>query len=59
MSGKELVKKLERAGWVLDRITASHHIMAKGTKTLSVPVHANRDLPAGTLHSLLKEAGLK
>jgi predicted RNA binding protein YcfA (HicA-like mRNA interferase family) len=59
MSGKDLVKRLEKAGWILDRISSSHHIMVKGSKTISVPVHGNRDLPTGTLHSLLKEAGLK
>jgi predicted RNase H-like HicB family nuclease len=30
--------------------------MVKGSKTLSIPVHANRDLPVGTLNALLKEA---
>ena len=59
MSGKDLVKKLERAGWVRNRISSSHHIMVKGSKTLSVPVYANRDLPAGTLNTLLKEACLQ
>jgi len=33
--------------------------MIKGKKTLSVPVHGNRDLPKGILNSLLKEGGLK
>jgi predicted RNA binding protein YcfA (HicA-like mRNA interferase family) len=59
MSGKDLVKKLERAGWSLDRISSSHHIMKKGDATISVPVHANRDLPTGTLSKLLKETGLQ
>ncbi|MCC7201056.1 MAG: type II toxin-antitoxin system HicA family toxin [Nitrospirae bacterium] len=59
MTGKELIKLLKENGWVLDRIKGSHHIMVKGNKTLSVPVHRSRDLPTGTLNSLLKEAGLK
>jgi predicted RNA binding protein YcfA (HicA-like mRNA interferase family) len=59
MNGKELIKALERAGWVLDRVKGSHHILAKGGKTLSVPVHAGRDIPKGTVAKLLKEAGLK
>jgi predicted RNA binding protein YcfA (HicA-like mRNA interferase family) len=59
MSGKELVKRMEKAGWVLDRVSSSHHIMKKGNGTISVPVHGNRDLPTGTLYKILKEAGLK
>ncbi len=59
MSGKQLVKLLEKDGWTLDRISSSHHVLKKGSLTVSVPVHANRDLPTGTLNKLLKEAGLK
>lgn len=32
MRGKELVKLLEKYGWVLDRISGSHHIMVKVRK---------------------------
>jgi len=59
MTGKELVKKLQKAGWKIDRIQGSHHIMVKGSDTVSVPVHAGKDLPAGTLSDILKKAGLK
>ncbi|HNW29069.1 MAG TPA: type II toxin-antitoxin system HicA family toxin [Clostridia bacterium] len=59
MTGKELVKLLKKDGWTLDRIKGSHHIMIKGTMTLSVPVHGNRDLPAGILHRLMKDGGLQ
>jgi predicted RNA binding protein YcfA (HicA-like mRNA interferase family) len=47
MSGKQLIKLLKDKGWVLDRIEGSHHIMVKGDKTLSVPVHGNKDLGKG------------
>jgi predicted RNA binding protein YcfA (HicA-like mRNA interferase family) len=59
MTGKELIKKLNNVGWTLDRINGSHHIMIKGKKTISVPVHGNKDLPKGLLNALLKEGGLK
>jgi predicted RNA binding protein YcfA (HicA-like mRNA interferase family) len=59
MSGKELVKRMEKAGWVLDRVSASYHIMKKGHATISVPVHGNQDLPTGTFNKIIKEAGLK
>jgi len=57
MTGKELVKLLGKRGFVLDRINGSHYIMAKEGKIVSVPVH-NRDLPKGTLMSIIKKAGI-
>ena len=59
MTGKELVKRLKLNGWALDRIKGSHHIMINDKRTLSVPVHGNRDLPKGLLNKLLNEGGLK
>ena len=59
MTGTELVKLLKRNGWTLDRIKGSHHIMIKGSMTLSVPVHGSRDLPAGLFNRLMKDGGLK
>ncbi|MCM1190634.1 MAG: type II toxin-antitoxin system HicA family toxin [bacterium] len=58
MKGKELVKNLQKDGWELDRVSGSHHIMRKGDKIVSVPVH-NKDLKKGILHNLLKETGLQ
>ncbi|HED38041.1 MAG TPA: type II toxin-antitoxin system HicA family toxin, partial [Ignavibacteria bacterium] len=29
MKGGDLIKLLEKEGWVLDRISGSHHIMVK------------------------------
>lgn len=59
MTGKELVKLLKAVGWELARIEGSHHILVKGTKTISVPVHGNKDLKKGTLESLKKQGDLK
>jgi len=59
MTGKKLIKMMQNNKWELDRIQGSHHILIKGTKTLSVPVHGKKDLPKGLLNKLLKEAGLK
>lgn len=60
VSGKALCKILERQGWELKRITGSHHIYTKvGVDViLSIPVHSNRDLPIGTLKSIIKDAKL-
>lgn len=60
VSGKTLCQIVERYGWDLKRITGSHHIYAKEDVEviLSIPVHSNRDLPKGTLKSIMKDAEL-
>jgi predicted RNA binding protein YcfA (HicA-like mRNA interferase family) len=59
LTGKELIKLLKAAGWMVDRIEGSHHILVRGTKTISVPVHGKKDLKKGTLETLRKLGGLK
>ena len=60
MTGKELVKLLKKKGWVLDRITGSHHIMIKeGKRAVPVPVHGKRDLPKGLLNAIIKQTGIR
>ena len=58
LSGNEIVTTLANDGWELARVSGSHHIMrhASGQQT-SVPVHASRPLPAGTLGSIRRDAG--
>jgi predicted RNA binding protein YcfA (HicA-like mRNA interferase family) len=58
VSGKALCKVVERCGWKLKRITGSHHIYSKEGAIISIPVHGNRDLPTGTLKSIMKDADL-
>jgi predicted RNA binding protein YcfA (HicA-like mRNA interferase family) len=51
---------LEQAGFVVVRIAGSHHIMSKPGHpvAVSVPIHGNRAIPAGTLRSIIRQAGL-
>ena len=60
ISGKALCKIVERNGWELKRVTGSHHIYTREgvDVVLSIPVHSNRDLPKGTLKSIMKDAEL-
>ena len=58
MTGRELIRLLEKFGWQLDRIKGSHHVMKKGNQTEIIPVH-NKDIPTGLLNSILKRTGLK
>ena len=59
MNGKEVIKLLEANGWKQKRIQGSHHIFYKDGKIVPVPVHGKKDIPKGTLNSILKQAGLK
>ena len=59
MTGKDLLKLLKKHGFVLKRVSGSHHILDNGKIKITVPVHGNRDLPIGLLNSILKQAGLK
>jgi len=59
MTGKELVKQPKKMGWDSTRVEGSHHILVRGTRTISVPVHGKKDLKKGTLEALRKQGGLK
>ena len=60
MTGKQLKKLLEDAGWQLDRISGSHHIMIKdGCRSVPVPIHGKADLPKGLVNVILKQSGVK
>lgn len=54
------VKAFERAGWEVDRIKGSHHILTKpGVEPiLSVPCHKGKPLKPKLLSKLIKAAGL-
>jgi len=53
-----MVKLYLKNGWILDHVTGSHHIMIKGTFSVSVPVHS-KELKKGTEQKLLKLGGFK
>lgn len=52
MSGKDLVKIAEKAGWVYRNQTGSHYVMEKNGQHISVPLH--KELGKGLEHKLLK-----
>ncbi|MDR2193960.1 MAG: type II toxin-antitoxin system HicA family toxin [Treponema sp.] len=59
MTAQHVIEKLQKNGWVLDRIKGSHHIFVKADhRPLPVPFHGNKDI--GNLGKrILKEAGIK
>jgi predicted RNA binding protein YcfA (HicA-like mRNA interferase family) len=60
VSGKEFVRVLQRHGWMLKRITGSHHIFTKEgqQERIVIPVHGNEPLKTGLLRHQMKIAGL-
>lgn len=59
MNGKAVIAKLKAAGWSLDRVHGSHHILTKEGKAVPVPVHGARDLGAGLLAAIARQTGVK
>ena len=59
MTSEKVIKLLLENGYELDHQTGSHRIYYNKTmkRRVVVPYH-KRDLPKGTLVSILKEAGL-
>ncbi len=60
VSGKQLIKILEREGWHVKRVRGSHHILRHPTipDALPVPVHGSRPIKRGTLGNILRTAGI-
>lgn len=60
MNSRELIKIIERDGWMKVGSKGSHwqfkHPVKPGRVTIP---HPSKDLPKGTLSSILKQAGLK
>ncbi|MGI0483354.1 type II toxin-antitoxin system HicA family toxin [Geminocystis sp. CENA526] len=59
ISGKKLAQILEKKGWILVKTRGSHFKYQKCSDSVAVPIHGNRDLPIGTLKSIMKDANLK
>jgi predicted RNA binding protein YcfA (HicA-like mRNA interferase family) len=60
VKGRQVIRALAKAGFVVDRIVGSHHVLVypgDATRTVTVPVHSNRDLKPGTLRSIIRQAG--
>jgi predicted RNA binding protein YcfA (HicA-like mRNA interferase family) len=58
---KDVIKLIEKDGWVVVRIRGSHRQFHHPSKpgTVTVAGKESLDMPAGTLNSVLKQAGLK
>ena len=59
MKSADLIRELNKAGWVLDRIRGSHHVFKHSARPGHVTVpHPKKDLGKGLLAAIRKQAGL-
>ena len=60
VSGRQLVRALQRAGFEEVRQKGSHAILIHRARNLVtvVPVHGSKDLPPGTLSAIMRDTGL-
>jgi predicted RNA binding protein YcfA (HicA-like mRNA interferase family) len=60
VTGKQLLKVLEKRGWYVQRIRGSHHILRhpRIRDAIPVPVHGNQAIKQGTLANILRTAGV-
>ena len=60
MNSAEIIKLLEKSGWVLRGVKGSHHIYTHPEREGHITVsHPKKDLGIGLVNKLLKQAGLK
>ncbi len=59
-NSRDIYRRLEAEGWMLNRIKGSHHIFTKPGFKRVIPVpHPKKDIPVGTVRSIYKAAGWK
>jgi predicted RNA binding protein YcfA (HicA-like mRNA interferase family) len=60
MDSRALIRRLKKHGWIEVRVVGSHHQFRHADKRGLVTIpHPKKDLPLGTVKSILKQAGLK
>lgn len=59
VTARDIIRVLERRGFVLARSSGSHHIYKNPAgKRATVPVHAGQTLHPKVLQSILRDAGV-
>ena len=61
LGGRQVVRALQRAGFVVVRTRGSHNVLARPGepgRAAIVPVYGNRDLKPGTIRSIIRQSGL-
>ncbi|MCI0542682.1 type II toxin-antitoxin system HicA family toxin [bacterium] len=56
---KVAIRALRKAGFVVDHVTGSHHVLYKDDRSQPVSIaYHNKPLKKGTLSGIIKQAGL-
>ena len=59
LTGAEVVRKLKRMGFVEDHTKGSHVVLRHPDAAMAVvPCHGSKTVKTGTLHGILKSAGV-
>ena len=58
LSGAQVVRAFERAGWRMDRQRGSHAILVKPGQVASLSVPQHREVAPGTLRALVRASGM-
>ena len=58
ISGQQCIRALEKAGFVVKRQKGSHVRMTRQTPYRQVTVPDHKELKAGTLRAIIRQAGL-
>ena len=59
MSSADLMRELRQAGWVLDRVSGSHHVFKHADRPGVVVVpHPKKDLGTGLVKAIRRQAGI-
>ncbi|MBM3555995.1 MAG: addiction module toxin, HicA family [Alphaproteobacteria bacterium] len=60
MSSREIMRRLEDAGWYVARIAGSHHVFKHPNKPGRVVLaHPRKDCPPGTLRAIERQSGVR
>jgi len=59
-SSRDIKRRLEKEGWVLERVAGSHHVFKHplSTRTVVLP-HPKKDLGAGLVRAIYKQVNWK
>ena len=61
LNAKQVIRALQRADFVIERSSGSHHLLVHRTdprRRATVAYHGSKDIPGGTLRNILRQAQL-
>jgi len=61
LTAQQVIRALERGGFLVVRVKGSHHIMEHAqdpSRRTTVPLHKGKDLPRGLVRKIINDVGL-